>query len=461
MGAFNFSAFAGASGGGGGSQYGVLSDQLTIKENQLAGDGKLSPGDYDLLIGMAQSAANSPGLSSSQRSNMLVKISGYKKGKNTNDIADAQDIGKLSRTFQNDMKKVSLLAGNSPQTFLQGKVAALESKMFTLQDAIQQQDAAGNDSSAAMAELLATNESWQDTQKAIQVSQAPAAQGGAPQGDFVAYIETGPDGKIRNIDIARAGSKTGYLQTNGILGGFPIAGKVNSQTSGGSGKNSFRLGDTTFSAPDVLRPSADGTMKPSTLIAESQQQALGTHGMTKATAGYFNVDPASVKTQGTAQPGDWVQSGGIFYKHNTDGTYEKYVGGDKQKLGIDDGQLLSNLPDEVIATINKRVTKTVDASQFTAPAPAPSSFDPNTSSSTPAAAPGWGSPGDYPNVTREQAWGGKTYTAGDLARGAVGKVSQVAHAIERAPSQALAIAGSLKQKAGGLLAGIFGGDKTA
>ena len=58
----------------GGTGVGMLADQLQILENDLAKDGYLSPGDYDILIQKAREIQMSGSLTADQRSGMMLKF---------------------------------------------------------------------------------------------------------------------------------------------------------------------------------------------------------------------------------------------------------------------------------------------------------------------------------------------------------------------------------------------------
>src|SRR5436309_649399 len=98
-----------------GTDFGFLVDQLDIKRNQLESDGKLSPGDYDLLTKQAQTIYAHPGLSPAQRSNVLVKISQYTQEKKVTAQKDSNDIKRLNNNLQDDHLKNAMLFGNNPQ----------------------------------------------------------------------------------------------------------------------------------------------------------------------------------------------------------------------------------------------------------------------------------------------------------------------------------------------------------
>lgn len=362
--------------------YGFLIDQLDIKKNQLESDGKLSPGDYDLLKNQAQQIYSHPGLSSKQRSDVLVKISQYEQEKKTNTLSEAGDVSRMNREIDNENKKLILGYGNDPQTFLQGKLGVTEAKMFRLQEIVSNLEAAGSDSSQQQMELDKTYNEWKDTKDALQASQSYAAEQ-PPESDFTLNIETNSHGEIRNMEISRGGPKSGFLSTNGVLGGFSVAGKVNAVVGTQKDKNLFRLGDKTYSASNILRPGPDGTMKENTLIDESQQQTIGSRGTTKAVSEYSYLDPVNVKTQKYSRPGEWIQAGDSFYQQQDNGTYVRNIGATKEQLQINDDDLMTNLPNELMSGVIAKTVKTNDLTKSFS-LPISPSVAPNTSLQTPA-----------------------------------------------------------------------------
>lgn len=342
--------------------YGFLIDQLDIKRNQLESDGKLSPGDYDLLRSGYQKVRSHPGMSPAQRSNIDVKISQLEQEKRTNTLSEASDVNRMNREINNDNKKIVIGYGNDPQTFLQGKLGVTEAKIFRLQEIISNLEQAGSDSSQQQMELLKTYDEWQDEKSALQSSQ-DYVQGQSPQSDFTLNIETNSHGEIRNLEISRGGPKSGFLATNGVLGGFSVAGKVNTVVGAQKDKNIFRLGDKTFSGSVNLRPGPEGTFEQDTLVDESQQQRISIKGAPRAISEYSYLDPVNVKTQRYSRPGEWIQSGSAFYKQLDNGQYEKYIGATKKQLNINDDDLMSNLPDELMDGVISKTVKTYDSSK--------------------------------------------------------------------------------------------------
>lgn len=369
----------------GSQQYGVLVDQLEILESRLAADGKLSPGDYALLSEKAQALYSHPGLTPAQRSNIEVKIASYKSSSSKSALKDSQDTTTLNNEVQDSQRTASMLLGNNPAKFLQAQADIQQARVSQLANAIDTLDASGQDSSAHINDYNAALSSYQDTLQALDYVSSHQS-GAAPTSGYVAYVTTNNQGEITNVSVEREGSQSGYLETNGLYGGLKIYGKLNRKENG---KNVFLLGDQRYSGTDVVVPSADGTIKTSTLINENMQQ--GKPGVfTTAVAGYTDMNPASTRTQQSIRPGSYAEgSNGFIYKANTDGTYTKYVNADTTKLGITDNQIIK-LPKAYENSIAQNVTQTIDTSAQPV-MPEPTSFAPaTTTAQTPPAA---GSPG--------------------------------------------------------------------
>ncbi len=374
-------------GGSGGDAYGTLVDQLTIMEDNLAADGKLSPGDYKLLTDQAQKVYTNPGLSKAQRSNIEVKIAGYKSNSSQVDVANASNVNELNSSAADDQRKASMLLGNSPIDFLKAQAQIQQAKVAQLADAINQMDTAGADSSTQLNAYNTALQDYQDTNAALAyVSSHKAGQ--APTSDYGAYVTTNDQGEITDVKVGAVGSQSGYLETNGLYGGLKIYGKLNRTENG---KNLFLLGNQKYSAPDIVVPGPDGSMKASTLVNESMQQGKqGT--FTSAVSGYSEMDSANTKTQQAIRPGGFAQSSkGFLYQANPDGSFTKYVNPSdeqKQSLGVTNNNVIK-IPDSMESSLVPNVKQTVDMStQPTMPVnPATMGTLNGTPSAVPAAVP--------------------------------------------------------------------------
>lgn len=373
-----------------GGGYNFLVDQLAIKENQLATDGKLSPGDYDILTNLANQIYTNPNLTSDQRSNVAVKISEYKQKKSNTAQKDTSDIDRMNRDVKDDVNATTMLYGNNPTALLDLRSKSLRNKLSTLADSIDNLQNAGDDASSHINEYSSTLNEYNDLLDAYD-SVKNYQGGGKPAANVVAYVSTNSRGEITGVDFGRAGSKTGYLETNGLYGGLQVYGKLNKKDNG---KNIFLLGNETFSAADVMVPDPENplTMKASTLVAGSSKS--GDRISTTQAGQYKDIDTASLFTQTALRPGGWAKGEkGFLYQRGDDGKYKKYVNADPTKLGIADNEIIS-LPRTMESNILPFISETIDGSQpfnppvnlTAAPSPTPSPT-PTPSSSEPTSLP--------------------------------------------------------------------------
>lgn len=375
--------------------YGVLVDQLDILENSLSADGKLSPGDYKLLMSKAQELYAHPGLTPQQRSNIEVKVSSYKSASTKAQLKESQDISQLNNEAQDDQRKASMLFGNNPQKFLQAQAAIQQAKVAQLAEAINTLDNSGQDSSPHTLEYNEAVNSLQDTLQALEVVESRVA-GAGPSSDYVAFVTTNNDGEIVDVKVGREGSKNGYLETNGLYGGLKIYGQLNRKENG---KNVFLLGNQRYSAADVVIPGPDGSLKASTLINEAGQK--GKQGVfTTAVGGYTDMDTANTRTQTTIRTGGYAQgSKGFIYQKNPDGSYTKFVNATPESLKIQPNNII-NLPNSMEQSLLDGVTNTIDSSIPVSPTTAPTIPLPQNFLQQSSAAPASPSVGSVPQQTR-------------------------------------------------------------
>lgn len=343
---------------GGGSNYNTLIDQLAIKESELASDGKLAPGDYDLLAGMARKIAGSPGLTKDQRSNVLVKIADYGKNKSTSTLKDSQDVQRLGRDYQDDLAKNTMLFGNDPKTLIQTNVDATHAKIQKLADSIDQIEGSGGDASEHLNEYNKTLNEYQDLLHAQNDVNNYKGEG-KPDSPYVAYMTTNNSGEIVDVKIGKVGSNSGFTETNGVYGGLQVFGKINSKENG---KNVFQIGNTRFSAADLLLPDASnpGAMKSNRLIAEDQQSQGGSGFDTASTNVFKPIDPTKVRVQGAIPTGSWAKGiDGTLYQRLETGRYKKYVNVDEKALGISDSNII-RVPRSLQGSINANTDTTFD-----------------------------------------------------------------------------------------------------
>lgn len=407
--------------------YGFLVDQLDIMRNRLESDGKLSPGDYDLLMKEANKAYSHPGLTPQQRSNIQVKISQYQSEKSKVSLKDNNDIARLNREIKDDSAKNIMLFGSNPLQLTQAKSDALRIKLSQLSQSINNLQSAGDDATSHLNEYNSTLQEYSDALQAAEDIKN-FKSGSAPSSGFVAYLTTNSRGEITDVEIARTGSRTGYVETNGLYGGLQIYGKVNQKLNG---KNVFQIGNTRFSGSDLIvsDPSTPGAFRAAPLLSEDTKAGRN---LGVIPGVYKEVDLASVRPQSYIPAGNWAESSdGFLYKALDNGKYQKYVNAKKENLGITDNNLI-RIPKSFESGIIPNVQETIDASAvpYTPPQPTPAVFGPSlpTASTTPPAAPALVGAG----------------------------TSRTPSPLERAPQSAPGIAQRAFQAAGGFLGRLFG-----
>lgn len=363
--------------------YGFLVDNLSIKETQLGADGKLSPGDYDSLISDARALYAHPGLTPQQRSNIEVKIAQYNAAKQKDSLATNNDISRLNRDVKDDMAKIIQRYGNDPAKFLAAKSALLTAKIDQLSSSINQIETSGDDATAHRNELTTSLQDYQDVAQALE-----DVKKGGTGSNYATYLTTNSRGEIVDMDIARVGSKTGYMPTNGTYSGLPVYGKPNKFDNG---KPTFQFGNQNFVQSDTLTTSPDGVTQQKVLVAGG-----GGRGGITVNGGNVAIDPSQVRTQGALRPGSWAQGEKGIYQVQPDGSYKKYINADKAKLGISDGDIIS-IPRSMEQGIIPQVKETIDSS-MPVPPPQPSvpqvapATTPGAATSTQAAPTAGGSP---------------------------------------------------------------------
>lgn len=406
--------------------YGFLIDQLSIKQNQLESDGKLAPGDYDILISEAQKLLSHPGLTNQQRSDINVKISSFQSDKKKSSLQRYNDIDELNREVRDDYSATGMLYGNNPAILLQARADSLQGKLDRINNSIQNLESSGSDATNHLNEFNATLSEYNDTLQALEdvKNYTPSGQ---PASSYVAYVTTNNSGEIIDVNVGRVGSKTGYVETNGIYGGMQIYGKINKKENN---KNVFLIGSDKFSAPDVMVPDPANplSMKASMLVSESQKKGAN---VKVATANQFqDIDLANVRTQNYIRNGGYAQGEkGFIYKKLDNGKFVKYTNADKTKLGITDNDII-NIPRSMESGILPSVQETIDSSAqpFEMPLPTSLNFSPGQTMSVPQ--------------TQPTAQGQPT--------------SRVPSPVTSSPKGATGYAASTESKAKGLLARLFG-----
>jgi len=353
-----------------GQDYSYLIDQLQIKENQLGVDGVLSSGDYDELMDNTYQMLSNPGLTSAQRGDLTVKISSYKKSKSVAAINKDSDIGTINREYKDNMTTSVNIDGNDPNSFLQDKAFFLKNKINQLNSAIDQTSVAEGDISKYTGEIREATLEWQNVYESLAVIENHVP-GDSPKSGTVAYVETNDKGQIIDVDYTRVGSKSGYLETNAVMGGFQVHGKLNRKEGD---DNVFLLGGDRYKAADVMLPDPiTGGMKASTLVYDDPTQT----GMKISSGGYHEVGIADedgtplLSTQGIIGTDGWGKGPtGNLYNRMMDGSNVKYTGEaaikKMQELESSNTRIL-NLNRVNEGTVNQFSTETVSTITPTIP----------------------------------------------------------------------------------------------
>lgn len=350
-----------------GKDYGFLVDQLSISEKRLAGDGKLTKGDYRLLQDKAAEIRAFPGLNAKQRSTIDVKMADYDSRSRVQTIKEAGDIKRINRDLDEDNRTGLNRLASRPDLLIMARKDAVLAKMNRLDDVIEQLETAGDDSTVHMQEYTDAINEYTDLSNTI--TEMGEYSEGEPKSGSVFYLTTNDDGEITDVKVGRVGSKTGYIETNGVYGGLKVYGKVNRKEGG---NNVFVLGGTRFSGADITTPDPSNPLgfKNNPLLSEKTVQTSG--GITRGQKGTFDViDPVSVRVQSKIPEGNYAEGAdGFLYQNIGSGQYRKYTNADREKLGIRDNQVIQ-IPRVYEEDIGRNVVETIDGSQpFIPQAPA-------------------------------------------------------------------------------------------
>lgn len=340
-----------------GNQYGVLIDQLSILESRLEADGKLSPGDYDLLIGEAQKLYSAPGMSEANRSNILVKLETYKSSKSKSGIKDSNNISNLNDDASDDKLKANMLLAKNPTKLVDANIAIARGKINRLTTSIDQMQASGENASSYLIEY---DQALQDFNDLVDVKANMAtATPGKPIPGYAAYITTNVKGEVTDVKFGKAGAINGYSETNGIYGGLQVYGKPRKEGD----KQVFKLGSDSFSAANIMvpDPANPGSFKTNQLTADSQKTGMN---FKSAKAGvYKDVDLNTVRSQTGVPAGSYARgSKGFFYKAGADGKYEKIVNATPEQLGLTENDYINLPKDYENSVVTPRVATTTDFS---------------------------------------------------------------------------------------------------
>ena len=340
----------------------VLMNQLTILENDLQKDGYLAPADYDILLDKAQKLQSTPGLTANQRSRIDVKVSDLTQQKSNSAFDRSGDLDEMNDVFKNEAFEDVIMAGSDPLQFLNGRVASLQAKAEQLQEEITRRETSGQDVSDHMNEYNETINNLQDRFRAID---GMSNAGDNPVDGYAAFVTTNNRGEIVDVDYNRFNSRSGYVETDGMINGFQVFAKPNKKEGG---KNVFIIGNETFSAvdsvvPDPLNP---GSFKPQALRSESRQSG----GIFKTARGgsLFNIPSETLQTQSYIPRNSWAKGvDGSVYKRLESGGYQKYLNARPEDIdGYDPARAL-NIPRQYEQGISRNVTETIDASETIAP----------------------------------------------------------------------------------------------
>jgi hypothetical protein len=376
--------------------YGYLVDALSVMENQLSSDGKLSPADLKILKQKATQIYSAPGLSPSQRSNVLVKISGYDKQSALFNVEKSKDLTSINNNVKNDLSTAVMAAGNSPLAFMTLKQQILENKINQLSSVIDQEQSSGveGDVSGYMNELSSTNSEYQDTLQAINdiktYAQAPS---GKPSSDFVAYATTNSKGEIIDLNIEREGNKTGFYETNGMYGGLKLYGKANRK----DGDNVvFRIGGDEFKGTSAgsFITTDQGTFQNLPKLVSTKTTQGKQFGIIKPGDTYVDVAPNTVKVQQYIPDGGWAKGvTGNLYQRNGDSYTQHAPTENLDQLGAKD---FINIPQDwennVRSSVTENTTNIPDinapiSSASTSPTTLPSTAPVSTSTQSQKTAP--------------------------------------------------------------------------
>lgn len=401
------------------TDYGFLIDQLDIKKNQLSADGKLSPGDYKILTTEARKIYAHPGLSDAQRSSIDVRISSYNSDSSTTELKDSQNLSKVDRDIKDGTSQVQMVYANNPEMFVMAKGDLIKSNIDEINSNIDNMESSGQDASAQYDKRDALMQEYSDTLYALNDIQTKN-----PNSNYGVYAVTSSRGEIVDLKIGKVGSTTGYLPTNGTYGGLPLYGKANRTND--AGKNVFTIGNQNFVEGQNLVSGPDGVSTLRKLVLEGTAK-----GGYSINAGNVEVTSPTtpIKSQSVIPPGGWGEgSNGFLYQRSTDGnSYTKYVGTDKTKLGIKDGDVM-RLPTYYEQSVLKDAIQTQDNTPVISTPLPPTGTIPQVSTSTPTTTP--------------------STPKGTSNTGGAPKV--------RSPQTTQGIAGSLIDKAKGFLGGLFG-----
>lgn len=419
---------------GGGSGINILTDQLTILENQLKADGILTSGDYDLLMESAQKIMNTGGLTKSQKSDIQVKISTYESNKKVASLQRSEDIPAILRSIQNEGSEDVMTAGNDPQKFLQGRIASIQSALTGIQDIMERRVNAGDDVSQFMNEYNSLLQDYQNKSLALQASQTWQDGNTDPIPGYAAFVKTNNRGEIIDVDYAPSGSKSGYSETTAMINGFQVFGSPNVKSNG---ESKFILGSDIYSGVDYAIDPNTGMAKAGKLYAQSQQS--GSSMFKKGTEGFINYDPTKIATQGAVLRGDWAKTtDGTVYYRREDGGYDKHINAASDMPGRPPLDSMLTIPSIMRKSLDMYSDNTIDDSAPISPDGVSGPYGPfnpgssMSAASTPAIARG-------PMSTEAPGFSGSQISTPQMSQAPMG-TPKTNKPVERAPQSAQGIA---------------------
>ena len=343
----------------GGSGVKIMSDQITMLEDELSKDGYFSPGDYDILIDRVRAVRNSGGLTPNQMSNFAVKISGYQKAREISILNKGEDMSRMDRDEKNTMANTIMMSGNNPTQFLRNRVDSLVNYINDLDSIIDRRGMAGMDVTDYLNQRTEREREYDSNINALMA--AENFDGDTPIQGYVAYVKTNNNGEIVDVSYERHG-KSGYAETNGMINGFQVFGKINFKEDG---RNNFVLGNQRFSAVDMMipDPANPGSFKSNKLEANVEQRGPITIGR----GGFLNISGNSLKMQGYLPNNSWGKgASGSIYNRDEHGDYRKYINTREEDIDNVQGSLL-NLPSSYEQAIMKNCVETFDGADTMEP----------------------------------------------------------------------------------------------
>lgn len=336
----------------GGVKSGLLLDEIQLLENELMGDSDLSLFDYDRLINKTMEKRNIPGQTESQYSNWDVKISDYQKRKSIAKIEKNEDIKRRADHTTNTKNVNTKMYGNNPREWMTTLADMHQSDIIEMEEIIERREMAGQDATEYYTEMAESERQYE--KYAEMRNTLNRFDKNTPTGIY-AYVITNDNGEIINIDYSEEPSRSGFIETEGMIDGCVIQGKA--KTVGGN--NKFQLGNMKFEAMD--KPTFD-PRNPLAIITEKlkltgSEKELEEKGLKKTASDYYNFSSKSKfinPTTGNEETyntfpvasdfirNTWAKSGRgtdenpyAIYKRKEDGGYEKYYNFQSMSGGVE------------------------------------------------------------------------------------------------------------------------------